>query len=46
MVAWSSWSVQRLLRCPCPSSLIETERDFLSFLALGPGRGLGCGYVG
>lgn len=24
----------------------ETERDFLSFLALEPGRGLGCGYVG
>lgn len=46
LVAWSSWSVQRLLRCPCPSSSTETERDFFSFLALEPSRGLGCGYVG
>jgi len=45
-VAWSSGSVQSSLRRPCPSCCTETERDFLSFLALEPSRGLGCGYVG
>lgn len=45
-VAWSSGSVQRYLRRPCPSCCTETERDSLSFLALEPSRGLGCGYVG
>lgn len=45
-VAWSSGSAQRPLRRPCPSCCTEAERDFLSFLALEPSRGLGCGYVG
>nr|DAS95332.1 MAG TPA: hypothetical protein [Caudoviricetes sp.] len=31
---------------PCLPCCTETERDFLSFLALVPGNGLGCGYVG
>lgn len=32
-----------VLALPCCT---ETERDFLSFLALVPSKGLGCGYVG
>ena len=31
---------------PCLPCCTETERDFLSFLALEPSNGLGCGYVG
>lgn len=48
MILWRASRINFLtthpvLALPCCT---ETERDFLSFLALVPSSGLGCGYVG